>query len=179
MTLGGTAQIIGRVAAGVATGGVSEAVRYGVKQGSKSVGMKRDTLGRIVSGVSTGGASEVVRYGSTALGQKLGIDPAIAEQGLSLGRLQTNQTPNAPSNLNKALDTAGAMSASVATKPDEVVKPDAPIGQTEEEKQRLARVAEKKRRKEFENLGRSSTLMTGPGGLAGAGPGKGKTLLGY
>jgi len=178
VTLGGTAQIIGRVAAGVATGGASEVVRYGVNQGAKSLGMKRDTLGRIVSGFSTGGASEAVRYGSKAVGEKLGIDPALAEQGLATVRTNTNQPANAPTNMNKALDTAGAMSASLATKPEAVAEPAAVIGQTEEEKQREARLMADRRRKEFQNLGRSSTILTGPGGLAGSGQGRGKTLLG-
>ncbi len=176
--MGQTAQIIGRVAAGVATGGVSEAVRYGVKQGAKSVGVKRDTLGRIVSGISTGGASEVVRYGSKAVGDKLGIDPALAEQGLSLGRLQTNQPANAPTNLNKALDTAGSMSSELASKPDAIATPAAAIGQTEEEKQREARLAQQKRQRQYKDLGRSGTILTGPGGLSGSGSGQGKTLLG-
>ena len=96
------------MAAGVATGGVGEAVRYGVKQGAKFV----------------------------------------------------------------------AMLAPVATKPDATVEPAAAIGQTEEEKQRQARLMADRRRREFQNLGRSSTILTGPGGLAGSGAGRGNSLLG-
>lgn len=47
------------------------------------------------------------------------------------------------------------------------------------EAQLQARNAAARRRKEFQNLGRSSTLLTGPGGLGGTGAGEQKTLLGY
>lgn len=47
------------------------------------------------------------------------------------------------------------------------------------EAQVQARNAAARRRKEFQNLGRSSTLLTGPGGLGGTGAGEQKTLLGY
>jgi hypothetical protein len=179
VTLGGTAQIIGRVAAGVATGGVSEAVRYGVKQGAKSVGVQRDTLGRVVSGISTGGASEVVRYGSKAVASKLGIDPGITEQVASLGRSSINNPVDPSNNFKKALDIAGSQTAEIATRgTDQAADAPETIGMSEEEKQRHARLMADKRRKEFQNLGRSSTILTGPGGLSGSGSGQGKSLLG-
>ena len=46
------------------------------------------------------------------------------------------------------------------------------------ERQRLATAAAARRRKEFQNMGRSSTILTGPGGLGGVGAGEQKTLLG-
>lgn len=52
-------------------------------------------------------------------------------------------------------------------------------GITDAERDRQARLAASKRRKDFENLGRSSTILTGPGGLGGLGTGEQKTLLGY
>jgi hypothetical protein len=51
-------------------------------------------------------------------------------------------------------------------------------GQTDAERERDARVAAARRRKDFQNLGRSGTIITGPGGLTGSGPGAAKTLLG-
>lgn len=47
------------------------------------------------------------------------------------------------------------------------------------ERQRQARVAASKRKKEFQDMGRSSTILTGPMGLGGSGSGEQKTLLGY
>jgi hypothetical protein len=51
-------------------------------------------------------------------------------------------------------------------------------GQTDAERERDARLAADRRRKDYQNLGRSSTILTGPGGLAGSGSGTAKTLLG-
>jgi hypothetical protein len=41
-----------------------------------------------------------------------------------------------------------------------------------------ARQAANQRKRDYQNLGRSSTLLTGPGGLGGTGSGSAKTLLG-
>lgn len=123
--MGGTAQIIGRVAAGALTLGATEAFGVGKK------------AGKLTSQVFLPGADKV----GNAIGNP---DP-----------LGGNKTA-AP-------------------------KVDAPVvdpGQSEEEKQREARIASEKRRKEFQNLGRSSTILTGPGGLAGSGSGQAKSLLG-
>lgn len=42
-----------------------------------------------------------------------------------------------------------------------------------------ARKAARQRRRDYQDLGRSSTILTGPSGLGGMGPGGQKTLLGY
>lgn len=123
--MGGTAQIIGRVAAGTLTLGATEAFGVGKK------------AGKVTSQVFLPGVDKV----GNAVGDP---DP-----------LGGNKT--------------------AAAKVDEPIKDP---GQSEEEKQRDARLAADKRKKEFQNLGRSSTILTGPGGLAGAGAGKGKSLLG-
>lgn len=123
--MGGTAQIIGRVAAGALTLGATEAFGVGRK------------AGKLTSQAFLPGVDKV----GNAVGNP---DP-----------LRGNKT------------------AAPAT--------DAPIvdpGMSEEEKQRESRLAADKRRKDFQNLGRSSTILTGPGGLAGSGQGQGKTLLG-
>lgn len=124
--MGGTAQIIGRVAAGTLTLGATEALGVGKK------------AGKLTSQAFLPGADQV----GNAVGNP---DP-----------LGGNKT--------------------AAPKADAAVTP---IAQSEDEKQREARLAQDKRRKEFQNLGRSSTILTGPGGLAGSGAGASKTLLGY
>ncbi len=44
--------------------------------------------------------------------------------------------------------------------------------------ERQAQAAANQRKRDYQNLGRSSTLLTGPGGLGGTGQGNSKTLLG-
>jgi hypothetical protein len=60
-------------------------------------------------------------------------------------------------------------------------KTTAPVrpGQTDADREREARNAAAKRRKEYQDMGRSSTILTGGQGLAGSGAGEQKTLLGY
>lgn len=125
MALGGTAQIIGRVAAGTLTLGATEALGLGKKAGKVT--------------------SQVFLPGSDKVGNAVGNpDP------LGVNKTAAPQADAAPPQ----------------------------VGQTEEEKQRDARLAADKRRKDFQNLGRSSTILTGPGGLAGSGAGQSKSLLG-
>jgi hypothetical protein len=145
VTLGGTAQIVGRVAAGVSSGGASEAIRFGAKK----------------------------------IGKKIGVDPKILDLAATYGRSATNIPVNAPVGGISApalaaanmLDSPGGSSSSSSSTTE---KP----GITDAERERLARLEANKRRKEFQNMGRSSTILTGPGGLAGTGSGQAKTLLG-
>lgn len=125
MTLGGTAQIIGRVAAGTLTLGATEAFGVGKKAGKLT--------------------SQAFLPGADKIGDAVGNPDPLGTK----------------------------IAAAIAPK-DEPIKP----GMTEEEKQREANIQASKRKKEFQNLGRSSTILTGPGGLAGSGSGASKTLLG-
>lgn len=51
-------------------------------------------------------------------------------------------------------------------------------GMTDAEREREARVAASQRKKDYQDLGRSSTILTGGQGLGGSGVGVQKTLLG-
>jgi len=60
-----------------------------------------------------------------------------------------------------------------------VAAPLLPPGMTDAEREKDARLAAAKRKKDYQDLGRSSTILTGPLGLGSSGPGEQKTLLGY
>jgi len=49
---------------------------------------------------------------------------------------------------------------------------------TDAERKKDARLAAARRKKDYQDMGRSSTILTSPGGLGGSGPGEQKTLLG-
>lgn len=125
MTLGGTAQIIGRVAAGTLTLGATEAFGVGKK------------AGQITSQAFL---------------------PGAAQAGNAVGN------PDPLGGNNTAAPPANAATPNVA--------------QTDAEKQVAARLAADQRQRSFQNLGRSSTILTGPGGLSGSGAGQSKSLLG-
>lgn len=80
-----------------------------------------------------------------------------------------------------------AVTSASGTKIDTPSQTDTPVNvnralkprNTDVEHLREARNVASRRRKEFQNVGRSSTLLTGSGGLTGSGPGEQKTLLGY
>lgn len=129
---------------------------------------------RIISAIVTGGGSELAR--ATVQGAKKipgvkdvtnPVDKALSGVGLDTASLSSPL--NAASKIAQgAVDTASPAADAVVTKP----------GQTDAERERDARLAADKRKKDYQNMGRSSTILTGPGGLAGSGSGTAKTLLG-
>jgi hypothetical protein len=112
---------------------------------------------RIITAVLTGGTSEVAREA----GKQTGIDPRIINP-LAAG-------------YDKGLATVGVKDKSHTALTPQLAKP----GMTQDEIDREARLARDQRRKDYQNLGRSGTILTGPGGLGGTGTGEQKTLLGY
>lgn len=180
--MGSTAQIIGRVAAGAVTFGGSEVVRALVKPVGRAIGVDSKSLSRGLSAVQTAGASEAIREGSKAAGKAIGVDPVLVEQGATLGRtgstLSVNNTllgNTVETPLNKGAEVAGAFAPDVAPPTDTTPKTDF---QTDADREREARLAREKRKRQFQNLGRSSTILTGGGGLVGQGAGSSKSLLG-
>jgi hypothetical protein len=143
------------------------------------MGSTAQIIGRVAAGIGTFGASEAIRAASKPVGRAIGVDPKIVNVAASLGRSAVNKPVGDASGAGgistpdfsaiAALDTPAA--APVSTDP---AKP----GQTDAERERDARLAADRRRKDYQNLGRSSTILTGPGGLAGSGSGTAKTLLG-
>lgn len=126
--MGGTAQLIGRVAAGTLTLGATEAFGVGKKAGKLT--------------------SQAFLPGADKVGNALG-------------------NPNLTGS-NRADPTAQSAAITPTT-----------LGPTDAERERDARLAsEHRRKKDFHNLGRSSTFLTGPGGLGGTGSGQQKTLIG-
>jgi hypothetical protein len=128
------------------------------------MGSTAGTIVRAVTAVSTGGVSELARKKPFQSGGGTDLRGAVT---------------------TAALGPYGAgVSAASGTKIDTPVKSapiiDTPVkpGQTDADREREARVAAARRRKDFQNLGRSGTIITGPGGLTGSGPGAAKTLLG-
>ena len=75
----------------------------------------------------------------------------------------------APGSRRAARSPTSLVSSSPAIKP----------GMTAAQREKEARLAAARRRKDYQDMGRSSTILTGPGGLGGSGPGEQKTLLGY
>lgn len=122
------------------------------------MGATAQLIGRVTAGALTLGATEAF-----GVGKKAG---KLTSQVFLPGADQAGNAVGNPNPLGLKTDAA--------IKPNEPVKP----GQTEEEKQREARLAGDRRKKEFQNLGRSSTMLTGPGGLSGSGQGTSKSLLG-
>jgi hypothetical protein len=98
-------------------------------------------------------------------------------------------TPPALQPIAKPIQDASQLPRRALGRPDlrtegsPVANPDIKVGQTQEEIDAQARVAMANRKKSYQNMGRSSTILTGPQGVTGAGPGQGpgaqKTLLGY
>ena len=122
------------------------------------------TVVRAGAAVLTGGTSELAREKPFQPGGGTSVKGALASA--ALGPYGTG------------LAAAGGLKIDT---PAKVTQPNAPVkpGMTDAERERLAAQARDKRRKDFQNLGRSSTILTGPGGLTGSGPGEQKTLLGY
>ncbi len=123
---------------------------------------------RAIAAVTSVGGSELLRDkpfqpgGSNKIGASTFVPGASAVYGA--GRLTGQKLPGDPVD-----NTAATGPGTVAAKP----------GMSEAEKTRLANQAASQRRKDYANLGRSSTILTGPGGLGGTGAGQQKTLLGY
>ena len=99
--------------------------------------------------------------GSTAT---IAISPALA-----IGDAVTGN------NVSKGIDSLLGTNKKPRASSAPLTKP----GMTQDEIEREARVEAAKRRKQFEDVGKSSTILTGPGGLSGSGAGTPKTLLGY
>lgn len=128
------------------------------------------TATRIVAAVATGGTSEAAR----AVGKATGYDPALFNPlGATTDPSKTFKTLT---DTNRPITEFGRTTPSSSA----AVDPAAPVtpGQTDAERERDARLAADKRKKDFQNLGRSSTIITGPSGLLGQGIGQKKTLLG-
>lgn len=113
---------------------------------------------RIVTAVATGGLSEIAR----PVGKATGVDKRLIDP---LGTA-----------VSTGLAAVGVKdkAASSAITPQTVT----PF-MTDAEREREARLAASQRRKDYQDMGRSSTILTGPGGLGGTGAGQQKTLLGY
>jgi hypothetical protein len=143
------------------------------------MGSTAQIVGRVTAGIATGGASEAIRAASKPIGRAVGVDKRYVDIGLNYGRdAIAGATTDMAVQPNNALATAGARlaeaPAAAAPAQTDPVKP----GQTDAERERDARLAADRRKKDYQNLGRSSTILTGPGGLAGSGSGTAKTLLG-
>lgn len=119
---------------------------------------------RTIAAVTTGGASELARKKPFQPGG--GTDLKGAALSSALGPYGTGVAAAG----GIKIDTA-SQSAPITPQP---IKP----GMTQNEIEALAREAAAQRKKDYQNLGRSSTILTGPGGLGGVGAGTGKTLLG-
>lgn len=123
-----------------------------------------ETVVRAVTAIGTGGASELLREKPFQPGGNTSLKGALTS--LAVGGLGTGVLAASGTKIDQAKNAPIVAQA---------VKP----GMTDDERERLARIARDQRRKEFQNLGRSGTMLTGPGGLTGSGPGAAKTLLGY
>jgi hypothetical protein len=127
------------------------------------MGSTAGTIVRAVTAISTGGASELLRKKPFQPGGGTDLKGALTSSALGpygSGALAAG---------GSKIDTPTA-----APIVDTPVKP----GQTDAERERDARVAAARRRKDYQGLGRSGTMISGPGGLTGSGPGTAKTLLG-
>ena len=123
------------------------------------------TAVRAGAAIVTGGASELARKkpfqpgGSTSITGEL-THAALGPYGsaaLTAGSTAMNSTKAKPI---PPLQAAKNLLANTA------------------DQEAAARQAASQRKRDYQNLGRSSTILTGPGGLVGTGSGSAKTLLG-
>jgi hypothetical protein len=118
---------------------------------------------RAIAAVTTGGASEFLRKKPFQPGGGTDLKGAI------LSSAAGPYGSGILAGTGQKIDTA-----SQSTPVSPLAKP----GMTPAEMQQLANNAANQRRSDYANLGRSSTILTGPGGLGGTGSGTAKTLLG-
>lgn len=121
------------------------------------------TIVRAAAATFTGGTSELARKKPFQPGGGTDLKGAITSA--ALGPYGT--TALAASGTK--IDTPGKTPITPQT-----IKP----GMNQDDIEQAAKDAANKRRREYTNLGRSGTILTGPGGLGGTGSGTAKTLLG-